>query len=239
MTRTLLPGILLALLSSHSLATEDNLRERYQANQVRVETNADAQPEGLFSLAGPLSIKAPSAAAMAGAGQQRDPALALARQFFAENPTLLAAGPDDLLLHRRDTDAFGNQHLRFYRLIDGLPVRDMEVLVHLDKNHTVTGINGEIVRPSQALQDHMRLRTGDLLSRDQALARVAALRTTAAASLRLLKADTWLFNEAPHIRWLLDLNPAEGGRYRYWLDAETGELVSVTNSLRLPIPFKR
>lgn len=239
MTRTLLPGILIALLSSHSLATEDSLRERYQANQVRVETNADAQPEGLFSLAGPLNIIAPSAAAMAGGGQQRDPALALALQFFAENPQLLAAAPADFQLHRRATDAFGNQHLRFYRLIDGLPIRDMEVLVHLDSNLTVTGINGEIVRPSQALLDHMAVRSGPLLKQEQALARVAALRNTDPNALRLLRAETWLFNEAPHIRWHLDLNPAEGGRYSYWLDAETGTLVSVDNSLRLPIPFKR
>lgn len=230
-------------------ATADELIARYDARTARVEVDANQQASGLFQLQGPLAIalqpKIKSLNAVAGTSAEQDTALALANQFFADNKALLAIADidTDVQLSQRQQDRFGNQHLRFQRVLNGLPVSDMELLVHVDSAGVVTGVNGNIVRPSAALLSHMQNRREQtqapvLLDSAQALSAVAQLRGVGSEQLRLLKAQLSLANEAPFIRWHLDLNPRSGiDRLSYWLDAETGELITVANTLRHPIAF--
>lgn len=242
-----LAGFALALLActAHAGGAPDllaeQLKDRYQAQAVRVDRDADGRAAGLFQLRGPLAIEAQTSLQGAQAGAAQDPSLALAERFFRDNLELLAIdGPEALALSERRGDRFGHQHLRFARLIDGLPVAGMEVLVHVSPEGRVTGINGHIVRPPQALLAHMAAR-GDapLVTEAQALAKVAELRGVNVERLRLLSAQLSLAVAAPFIRWHLDLNPVDGlGRFSYWLDAETGELIEVVNTLRHPIPFQ-
>ncbi|AFU99108.1 zinc metalloproteinase aureolysin [Simiduia agarivorans] len=208
-------------------------------NQVmRMDTNAQGQAHGLFQIQGPITptSQAVQKAAREGAA---DSLLSKARAFFWDHQTMLGAGAGDLVLHKQNTDAFGNQHLRFYRTLAGIPVKDMEVLVHFDSAGNMTSVNGEIVQLSPALETHMASQRPRISEAD-ALAAVATLRNTTPDQLRLLSAKQWLFNEAPHVRWHLDLNPENGiDRFSYWLDAETGALIDVQNTLRHPIPFRR
>lgn len=241
MSNPLITGLLAGLFAAHLSANPvDNLQARYPTAQLQVHTNAEAQPQGIFHLRGTLDVQVPAAAALQGAGQTRDPALAKAQQFFRDNPEFFAAGADEMQLHKRNTDKFGNQHLRFYRTLAGIAVADMEVLVHLNPAGEITGVNGHIVRPSEALLAHMARGASPQLSKLDALNRVAQLRNTDLNNLRLLRAELRLTNEAPHLRWHLDINPLRSvGRFSYWLDAETGALIDVQNTLRHPMPINR
>lgn len=205
---------------------------------MRMDTNADGQAHGLFQIQGPIAptTQALQKTALEGA---TSPLLSKARAFFWDHQAMLGAPASDLLLHKQNTDAFGNHHLRFYRTLAGIPVKDMEVLVHFDTQGDITSVNGEIVQLSPALETHMASQL-PRISEAEALAAVAALRQTSPDQLRLLSAKQWLFNQAPHVRWHLDLNPENGiDRFSYWLDAETGDLIEVQNTLRHPIPFRR
>lgn len=219
------------------------MQARYQPNAVRVETNAQQEPSGLFSIRGPINLQLPvSASALAGASITRDRPQALAAQFFTENESVFDAKAEDLQLTKRSTDRFGTEHLRYLRVIDGIAIQDMEVLVHIAPDGTLSGVNGNIVRPSTGLVQHLQQRgdTPHYLSVEQALAKVAQLRSTDLTTLRLLRSELRLHNEAPHVRWMLDINSTAAlGRFSYWLDAETGELISIDNTLRHPIPFSR
>ncbi|MBB3167308.1 hypothetical protein [Simiduia aestuariiviva] len=234
-------GVLACLLAVSLHASPiDEMKTRYPGTTLTVGTDADAQPEGLFYLRGNIQIDAARGASHAGANQTRDPALAKAEQFFDESPAFFAAGAGDMRLHKRTTDRFGNQHLRFQRVLNGIPVADMEVLVHLNAEGDITGVNGHIVRPSKALLSHMTDNTTPTLTKLEALQRVANQRGTDISGVRLLNAEMLLANEAPHIRWHLDVNPSRGvGRFSYWLDAQTGALIDVQNTLRHPIPLNR
>lgn len=217
----------------------DQLKTRYPASEVRISTNTQAQPEGLFSIDGPLQSSATSQSLVAGAGTKRDPALALAMQFLTDNSDLLSATASDFVLKKRSTDKFGAQHFRFLRALADIPVADMEVLVHVNANNRLSSVNGNIVKLSQQLIDHMaQTNIEDLIDKAQAFTIVAGLRDEQPQALRLLNAELLLFSDAPHIRWHLDLNSsAQIGRYSYWLNAETGELIEIKNTLRHPIPL--
>ncbi|BFM12918.1 hypothetical protein R50072_30710 [Simiduia litorea] len=244
--RTLIPWLVAALAGSAFTATaaEDSvlteqLKTRYQASSVRISTNPNAKPEGLFSIDGPLQSTTTNQSAIAGAGTKRDPALALAMQFLSENSDLFSAEEGDFILKKRLEDKFGMQHLRFLRTIAEIPVADMEVIVHVNANNSLSSVNGNIVRPSQLLIDHVaQTDIESLINKVQALSIVANLRNEQPQLLRLLNAELLLFSSTPHIRWHIDVNStAQVGRYSYWLDAETGELIEVKNTLRHPIPF--
>jgi hypothetical protein len=234
-------GLLCGLWATSLLASPvDDMRSRYPSATLQVSTNDQAQPQGLFHLRGPVAVDLAPAALRAGASQSRDPALAKAQQFFNDNPDFFAAGANELRLHKRTTDAFGNQHLRFHRLLAGIPVADMEVLVHLNPAGDISGVNGQIVRPSEALLAHMARGATPAFGKLDALNRVAQLRNTDINGLRLLSAELVLTNEAPHLRWHLDINQTRStGRFSYWLDAESGALIDVQNTLRHPIPLNR
>lgn len=226
------------LVVSATLVTLAQATSAAPSQVMRMDTNAQGQAHGLFQIQGPItpSSQAFQKTAIEGAAT---PLLTKARAFFWDHQTMLGADASDLLLHKQTTDSFGNQHLRFYRTLAGIPVKDMEVLVHFDSKGDLTSVNGEIVQLSPALETHM---AGQLprITEAEALAAVAQLRQTTPDQLRLLSAKQWLFNQAPHVRWHLDLNPENGiDRFSYWLDAETGALIEVQNTLRHPIPFRR
>ncbi|MDN3641018.1 hypothetical protein QWY82_19620 [Simiduia curdlanivorans] len=225
--------------AADSSALAEQLKARYQASSVRLSSNSQAQPEGLFSIDGAQQPSPTSQSFIAGASSKRDPALAIALQFLSENSDLLSASAEDFLLKKRSEDQFGVQHFRFLRTLAGIPVADMEVIVHVNTNNSLSGVNGNIVRPSQQLIDHVTQTNIDgLIDKVQALTTVAGLRAEQPQKLRLLNAELLLFSNTPHIRWHLDINSkAQLGRYSYWLDAETGELIDVKNTLRHPIPL--
>ncbi|UTA47215.1 hypothetical protein L1F30_13725 [Simiduia sp. 21SJ11W-1] len=214
------------------------LGARYAPSTLQANTNHQALPSGHFFLQGEFGATTATPAAIAGAGLARNEHLAAARQFFSENPEFFAADAEAMQLHKQREDRFGNHHLRFHRVIAGIPVADMEVIVHFNAKGVITGVNGHIVRPSAALLGHMS-EPPKTLSKLQALQQVATLHGVALSELRLLNAEQWLANEAPHQRWHLDLNTSGGiGRFSYWLDAETGALIEVQNTLRHPIPMQ-
>lgn len=238
MLKYLCAASLLVAVTTASANPVQALDARYAPETLKAETNENAEPSGHFYLRGQFGKADTQAAALAGAGTARDPLLKTAQRFFDENPAFFAASGHDLQLHKRTTDRFGNQHLRFHRLIGGVPVADMEVLVHFNPKGEITGVNGHIVRPSDALLSHMASEP-QTISQLEALQQVASLRGAALGELRLLNAEKRLANEAPHLRWHLDINTKRSiGRYSYWLDAETGALIEVQNTLRHPIPMQ-
>ena len=231
----------LPLASAQEVAISEQLKSRYPASTVRVSTNEKQESEGLFSISGPLKVSIASQSFKAGATTQRDPALATAMQFLSDNAELFTTTEAGFTLKKRNSDKFGMQHFRFLRTINKIPVADMEVIVHVNADNTITGVNGNIVRASQLLLDHMtQVDHKSLLDKATAFTRVSALRGEQPQSLRLLNAELLLFSSAPHIRWHIDLNStAQVGRYSYWLNAETGDLIDVKNTLRHPIPIIR
>lgn len=229
---TALAGLLLACC----VQAQDQLAQS-GAQILRLDTNAQGEAQGLFQLQGPIHPKSQPSQSFSATGAE--PLEALAQAFFQENESLFGAPATALMLHKRSQDRFGGQHLRYYRTLAGIPVKDMEVLVHFNTQGEISSVNGEIVQISDTLTEHMRTKPVHL-SQLEALSAVAKSRAIGINQLRLLNADLWLFNDAPHIRWHLDLNPENAiDRLSYWLDAETGEVLEVQNTLRHPMPFGR
>ncbi|WP_027954583.1 M4 family metallopeptidase [Halobacillus kuroshimensis] len=66
------------------------------------------------------------------------------QEFFKQNAKDFQLNPSkDLKLVDAETDELGMKHYTYQRVIEGIPVADSEVVVHTDKNGTVTAVNGE------------------------------------------------------------------------------------------------
>ena len=149
----------------------------------------------------------------------------------ARGTTLGFSDPEQALrLRRQDTDRFGTTHLRYYRYIEGLRLEDMEVIVHVGADGSVTGVNGYAVQAPQALAWHAeQWRAGHLLSSSEVKIReqVALDMQKGVDEIQFLHLERIAVPDAPWLVWFVEARQdSDPGHWRYRLNDESGEILS-------------
>jgi bacillolysin len=75
----------------------------------------------------------------------------IAKKFLTEHNELFALETPrkEVELKEINTDSENNQHLKFRQLYKGVPVFGRQVIVHMDNENAIKGVNGKIVRKQQ------------------------------------------------------------------------------------------
>lgn len=75
----------------------------------------------------------------------------IAKKFLAEHNELFAMDTpqEEVELKELKTDSGDNQHLKFRQLYKGVPVFGRQVIVHMDSENAIKGVNGKTVRNTE------------------------------------------------------------------------------------------
>ncbi|MBM3703055.1 MAG: hypothetical protein FJW63_08750, partial [Actinobacteria bacterium] len=75
----------------------------------------------------------------------------IAKKFLTEHSDLFAmtTPQEEVELKEIGTDSEDNQHIRFRQLYKGVPVFGRQVIVHMDSENAVKGVNGKIIRNTE------------------------------------------------------------------------------------------
>lgn len=88
------------------------------------------------------------------------------KQFLKKNSKVFKGDPAKRLkLVESTTDALGYKHFRYVPVINGVPIKDSQVIVHVDKSDNVYAINGELHNQSASKTENSQK-----VSSDKALA---------------------------------------------------------------------
>ncbi len=64
---------------------------------------------------------------------------------FEKNSNIFKGDPAKRLkLVESTTDALGYKHFRYAPVVNGVPIKDSQVIVHVDKSDNVYAVNGEL-----------------------------------------------------------------------------------------------
>ena len=198
---------------------------------------AAAEPmHGLFRWSGDEAQAGESARRFAAAAPRParapvDPERAAMDFLRARAQPLGFTSPEEALrLRRKDTDRFGATHLRYDRYVEGLRLENMEVIVHVGADGSVTGVNGYAVQVPPALASQAALwRAGHVPSSSEAKIRdqVALDMRQDAGTLQFLSLERVAAVEAPWLVWVVEARePSDLGRWRYRLKDESGEILA-------------
>ncbi|HEY8570141.1 hypothetical protein [Microbulbifer sp.] len=219
------------LISSACLAGNEiiDLRVRYQLQRADISKNALGLPSGHFNLRGDLTE--PASAPVSGfvTGGAYSSVDALARAFVAGNMAMFdISDPDtELQLQSGQEDRFGTRHLRYRRLVSGLPLADMELIFHVDRDGQVRGANGSIVRLTEGLKAYLAdFSSSPRRSEASVVRTIAADLGVAASTLHLVSAELTAHQDAPHVRWQVQVQVGKGiSLLSYSLDDADGAII--------------
>ncbi|MGJ3545534.1 neutral metalloprotease NprE [Bacillus subtilis] len=77
------------------------------------------------------------------------------KQFLKKNSNNFKGDPSKRLkLVESTTDALGYKHFRYAPVVNGVPIKDSQVIVHVDKSDNVYAVNGELHNQSAAKTDN-------------------------------------------------------------------------------------
>ncbi|MCY9209794.1 neutral metalloprotease NprE, partial [Bacillus subtilis] len=77
------------------------------------------------------------------------------KQFLKKNSNIFKGDPSKRLkLVESTTDALGYKHFRYAPVVNGVPIKDSQVIVHVDKSDNVYAVNGELHNQSAAKTDN-------------------------------------------------------------------------------------
>lgn len=72
-----------------------------------------------------------------------------------KNSNIFKGDPSKRLkLVESTTDALGYKHFRYAPVVNGVPIKDSQVIVHVDKSDNVYAVNGELHNQSAAKTDN-------------------------------------------------------------------------------------
>lgn len=159
----------------------------------------------------------------------------VARAFLSANRALFALRSPEAELQLKDSsaDRLGNRHLRFQQMYQGLPVFGSEIVVHLNRENAVRGVNGRFT-PRIDVPKEPRLSAEDakkIALRDERNNREIPGKEPVLLVL--------IHGGKPHLCWHLTVGgsdkaldgstaPAE---WAYFVDALTGKVVWRYNNL--------
>lgn len=236
---------LLALPSVQAETWQNTMLDRYNLKRAQIAEvsgeSGGSMAHGAFFLDGRISVQVASQrqskfAKVAGADTAPSAAL-VAEQFIADNVDLLnLTSVEQLALERIDTDRFGNHHLRYDRVELGYKLRNMQVLIHLDKDLDVTSVNGEINHVDAPLAAYLaaKVQTGQRSELNEQSLRIiiAALSNVRVAGVNIHKAELLAQNSEPYLYWQLQVHDGRDGSRSYWRIADaTGELMYKRDAL--------
>ncbi|MDG3548146.1 M4 family metallopeptidase [Methanobacterium formicicum] len=168
----------------------------------------------------------------------------IAKKFLTEHNELFAMDTpqEEVELKKLGTDPENNQHLRFRQLYKGVPVFGRQLIVHMDRENAIKGVNGKIVRNNE-----IDLPNEPKISSDEALK--IALGDNADNKewadinprLQVLRHEnenylTWHVTVKGTTRNIKGQNAS--ARWEYFIDALTGNVVWRYNNLKSQKPSK-
>lgn len=73
------------------------------------------------------------------------------KQYLKQNGKVFKGNPSERLkLIDHTTDDLGYKHFRYVPVVNGVPVKDSQVIIHVDKSNNVYAINGELNNDASA-----------------------------------------------------------------------------------------
>ena len=143
---------------------------------------------------------------------------AVSRAFLAAHGDILGIDPATLTVDRQ-TQGNGHKHVLYRQNYKGIPVEFSAVKVHIDANGSVIGVHS-------AYEPILSIPTTPSVASDAAVRAAIAdagggvLRGAAALAIVPLEADG-----KNHLTWKLRIDSPNGGAWRYYVDAVTGQVL--------------
>lgn len=214
------------------------LRAHAGVQEVRVPLSGEL-PSGPFFIRGEMSPTRAVVKSVAGSGAANDkgPPLArsseaIARAFLLEFKNIWGLDTEqDLLLLNAQQDQHGNTHLRFARRAAAWQLEDMQLLVHINAEGSITAVNGNLVPLTVELKEFLR---GPVATVSPQEIDATLQRMFASSPIKVLKRDIFARVQPPFLVWRCDvLDQGKGERFDVVIDAVTGDLIAKT--LRLHV----
>jgi bacillolysin len=123
----------------------------------------------------------------------------IAKKFLTDHNELFAMDipQEEVELKELSTDSEDNQHLKFRQLYKGVPVFGRQVIVHMDSENAVKGVNGKIIRNTE-----IELPNKPEISAEEAL--------------KIVMEDDKDNKEWPDVNSRLQVLQHDGGNYLTW-----------------------
>lgn len=162
----------------------------------------------------------------------------IAKKFLTDHNELFAMDipQEEVELKELSTDSEDNQHLKFCQLYKGVPVFGRQVIVHMDSENVVKGVNGKIIRNTE-----IELPNKPEISAEEALKIVMKDDVN---NNKLPDTDPKLqvlyHNEKSNLTWHVTVTGTDKGLYNqkisalweYFVDALTGKVIWRYNNLQ-------
>jgi len=205
---------------------EQRLRADYRIDEIRLPPDLD----GPFFLIGDLT---PGAGAVLRPGRDRGIFRSIAAAFLRDNRELLDVRDPTVDLQETGIaiDHQQRAHVSYQRSIEGLPLEDSEVIVHIGPDGSIVAVNGRLSPVTPALERAVA-NTISLGLVSEAAAHESVLWDLGVSrrepvTVRFLHSELVATRKPPYVLWKIEavIDP-EGERWRYALDATDGEPVS-------------
>jgi bacillolysin len=169
--------------------------------------------------------------------QMGDP-IQIAKNFLSGQSEMFSmmAAEEEFQPKEMNVDEQGNQHVRFKQEYKGIPVFGREVIVHLNEENAVTGVNGRVMRSSMVdLAEETKLKAKDAI--EIALKDDAENKEVPSSEPRL---EVLFHEEKPFITWHVTVkgnelslrNVKESTLWEYFIDANTGKVIWRYNNMQ-------
>lgn len=204
--------------------------QEHPAARVSIPVNEEGQAQGIFHIYGKkLQLKSGKTVDLTSTTKTAE---TIAQNFLQQQKSLLNVNDTskELKLQLTTHDRFGGSHFRYKRYVHGIPLESVEVLVHLDVQNEITGINGYITPvPTELTQSvAMHLVQGKpQLTIDYILDVVATDLKVSVNQINVLTATPLVITKAPYVVWQVDVVLTKGmTRYIYRVaDSPPGEIL--------------
>ena len=197
-----------------------------------VDVPESAAVAGLFHLDGDFNRRGISKSTMRLAAADLR---SVAESFIQREAALLGLSndlEDRIRLHQSATDTAENAHLLYRRYVADIRLDEADVRVHMRPDGSIFAVNGYLIRlSSDALQSIVDAARRQHLTQDE------VKRVLAADLGQMLDGTTRLeklcIPKPPFVIWTADVTTeAVIGRWKYWIDAFTGQIISKRDGLQ-------
>jgi len=205
---------------------ERHLRANYRVEKIQLPQQLD----GPFFVSGdltPAKVRALQPQGDLNTGRS------IAKAFIEDSASIFEI--QDLSSELRETRAttgpHGRMHISYRRLVEGVPLEEVEFTIHIDSEGSIVAINGTLAPVTAELRGTIAEKvSAQLLGEADVREAIAGNLEDSSQDrnqIRFLRATLVATVVEPYVVWSVDVVVEPGvGRWKYLVDASTGEIIT-------------